>query len=500
MVVPAVPMGLVIDRTRFSDEDRRCFVERLDRSLDVLAELLARPGFGEGAPSLGAELELSLVDARGHAANRNVEMLRASDDPRLTVELDRFNIEANLRHGPLADRSLSRLVDECHDCLREIGRAAATQAVESVMIGILPTLSLGDLQHEAMTSSRRYEALSRSLRQLRHGPFQLDIHGEEDLQVACDDVTLEGAATSFQVHLRVPPDEFARVYDAIQLATPVVLALAANSPTFLGRRLWNETRIALFKQAVDHRSERGTHGRPARVSFGDDWTGVPLDLFRETVQRHVPLLPVVDQEDPVEALAAGVTPSLRELRLHQSTVWRWNRAIYDSSKGGHLRIEMRALPSGPTVVDMVANAAFHIGLALDIAPEADGWRREIAFGTVSADFYRAARDGLDTQIEWPVSLGGRGGASGIPALLPMLLDRAQRGLTRAGVSPADSSAFLRIIERRGHVGQTGASWQRAALAQAEHSRPREEAIAVMFRSYLDRQRDGEPVDRWRLPA
>lgn len=493
-------MGLAIDRTSFSDEDRRRFVERLDRSLDVLSELLARPGFGEGAPSLGAELEVSLVDSRGHAAMRNAEVLRASDDPRLTVELDRFNLEANLKHGPLADRSLSRLVDECHDCLREIERAAATQAAESVMIGILPTLSLGDLQHEAMTSSRRYEALSRSLRHLRHGPFQLDIHGEDDLQMACEDVTYEGAATSFQVHLRVPPEQFARVYDAIQLATPVVLALAANSPTFLGRRLWDETRIALFKQAVDHRSERGTHGRPARVSFGDDWTSEPLDLFRETVHRHVPLLPVVDLEDPVEALASGETPHLRELRLHQSTVWRWNRAIYDSSNGGHLRIEMRALPSGPTVVDMVANAAFHIGLALDIAPDADDWRRETAFGTVSSDFYRAARDGLDTRVEWPASLGGGGRADGIRALLPMLLGRAQRGLTRAGVVAVDSSAFLRIIERRVHVGQTGASWQRAALARAEQSRPRQEAIGVMFRAYRDRQRDGEPIDRWRVPA
>jgi hypothetical protein len=485
-------MGLVIDRTRFSDEDRRRFVERLDRSLDVLSELLARPGFGEGAPSLGAELEVSLIDTRGHAAMRNGEVLGASDDPRLTVELDRFNIEANLKHGPLAGRSLSRLIDECHDCLREIERAAATQAAESVMIGILPTLRLVDLQHEAMTSSRRYEALPRSLRHLRHGPFQLDIHGEDDLQMACDDVTYEGAATSFQVHLRVAPDQFSRVYDAIQLATPVVLALAGNSPTFLGRRLWDETRIALFKQAVDH--------RPERVSFGDDWTSAPLELFRETVHRHVPLLPVVDLEDPVEALASGATPGLRELRLHQSTVWRWNRAIYDSSNGGHLRIEMRALPSGPTVVDMVANATFHIGLALDIAPEAAGWRREIAFGTVASDFYRAAREGLDTRIEWPVSLGGRGGPAGIRSLLPMLLDRAQRGLTRAGVDPADSSTFLSIIERRVHVGQTGASWQRAALAKAEHSRPRQEAIAVMFRAYLDHQRDGEPVDRWRLPA
>lgn len=493
-------MGLAIDRTSFTDDDRRRFADRLERSLDVLATLLGRPGFGHGAPSLGAELEVSLVDGQGQALMRNTEILRAAADSRLTVELDRFNLEANLRHGPLAGRSLSGLVDECQDCLHRLDQAAAPQTARSVMIGILPTLSLDDLQHQAMTSIPRYEALARSLRELRDEPFKLDIHGEDDLRMTCDDVTYEGAATSFQVHLRVPPGEFVQVYNAIQLATPVVLALAGNSPTFLGRALWDETRIALFKQAVDHRPERGAHGRPARVSFGDEWTVAPVDLFTEPVRRHTPLLPVIDEEDPVEALNAGVTPGLRELRLHQSTVWRWNRAIYDPVDGGHLRVEMRALPSGPTVADMVANAAFHIGLALDLAGDADEWRQDIAFESVSNDFYRAARHGLATRFEWPAALGGPARPTGIRSLVPLLLDRAQRGLTRVGVDPAESKTFLSIIERRAYVGQTGASWQRAALAQAEQGRPRGEAIAHMFRAYLDRQLDGEPVDRWRLPS
>jgi gamma-glutamyl:cysteine ligase YbdK (ATP-grasp superfamily) len=490
-------MGLEIDRIEFDEADRRRFAERLDRSLAALEQLLARPGFGEGAPSLGAELEVSLVDGEGRPLLRNTAVLGESVDSRLTVELDRFNLEANLHHGPLAGQSLTTLIAECNDCLVEIRRAAALHGAQVAMIGILPTLTQANLGPDAMTQSLRYEALSRSLRGLRDEPFLLDIHGDDDLRLACNDVTYEGAATSFQVHLRVSPREFADVYDAIQLTTPLVLAIAGNSPTFLGRRLWHETRIALFKQAVDHRAERGEHGRPARVSFGARWTRDPIELFRETVDSHAPLLPMLDDEDPDEAIAAGNAPRLRELRLHQGTVWRWNRAIYDPAAGGHLRVEMRALPAGPTVVDMVANAAFHIGLALDIAADFPAWRDEIAFDTVHHDFYRAAREGLGTSLEWPAGLGGPGR---VAELVDRMLPRAQAGLARAGVAEPEIRELLAVIDRRARSGRTGASWQRLALAQAESTRPRDEAIAHMFRGYLERSRSGEPVGGWKLPA
>ena len=399
-------MGLEIDRIDFDDVDRRVFAERLDRSLEVLEDLLGRPGFGDGAASLGAELEVSLVDERGQPLMRNAEVLEESVDPRLTVELDRFNLEANLRHGPLAGSSFSALRRECDECLSELRRAAARHGARLAMVGILPTLTRDQLDGDAMTPCLRYEALSRSLRDMRDEPFLLDIHGDDDLRLTCEDVTYEGAATSFQVHLRVPPSDFAAVYDGIQLATPLVLAAAGNSPTFLGRRLWHETRIALFKQAVDHRPERGQEGRPARVSFGEGWTASPLDLFRSAVEGHPALLPVMDDEDPDAALGAGRAPGLRELRLHQGTVWRWNRAIYDPAEGGHLRVEMRALPSGPTVVDMVANAAFQVGLALQVASEAEHWRESALFEVVHADLYRAAREGLAAPLTWPRALDG----------------------------------------------------------------------------------------------
>src|SRR6266511_3889270 len=260
-------MGTNIDREAFDEVDDARFQQRLEQCLSTLGELLERPGFGVGPATIGAELELFLVDEMARPLPHNQAVRAAAADARVNVEL------------------------------------------------------------------------------------------------ASDDVALEGAAASFQVHLRVDPDEFTRTYNAVQAATAPVLAVAGNSPTLLGHRLWEETRIPLCKQSIDDRDGRGLRRRLARVAFGTGWLrGGPLGLFAEGVQLHQPLLPVLGDHDPLAGMEEGQAPPLQELRLHQGTVWRWNRAVYDPASGGHLRIEMRALPSGPTVTDMLANAALLVGL------------------------------------------------------------------------------------------------------------------------------------------
>jgi gamma-glutamyl:cysteine ligase YbdK (ATP-grasp superfamily) len=494
-------LGLEIGRDQFSEHDYACFAVRLEACLETLAELLAVPGFGAGEPSIGAELEVSLVDAHGAPLPLNRAVLAETMDPRLTVELDRFNLESNLRHGPLKGRPFAALAAECRGALAEMQRAAALHGGRVVTIGILPTLDRSALDEAAMTDSPRYRALSAGLRRLRREPFLLDIHGEDALRLRCHDVTYEGAANSFQVHLRVAPDAFARTYNAIQLATPVVLAVAGNSPIFLGLRLWEETRIALFKQAVDHRSEHGPGRAPARVSFGDGWIEGPFQLFEENVRLHPALLPIVDADDPRRALAEGRTPALRELRIHQSTVWRWNRAIYDPADGGHLRVEMRALPSGPTVPDMLANAAFQIGIALALAPDADAWCAGASFEAVHRSFYRAASEGLDAELAWPLARGRELAPRRALDLVDDLLPLAQQGLDRGGVERVDSAPLLATIERRARRGRTGAAWQRRALAAAEAAgRTRPEALAWVLERYLEGAASGEPVDRWPDPV
>ncbi len=489
-------MGLEIEREEFTAEEHEAFATRLAESLRVLADLLERPGFGEGPASVGAELEVSLVDEGGRPLCMNRDVLAESMDPRLTVELDRFNLESNLRHSPLQGRPFAALGREMHGALDEVSRAAACRGAGVAMVGILPTLRQSDLESDVMTDSARYRALSRSLRRLRREPFHLRIQGEDPLDLRCYDVTFEGAATSLQLHLRVAPQRFAAVYNAIQLATPVALAVAGNSPIFLGRRLWDETRVALFKQAVDHRPEELRRGTPARVSFGEGWITGPLELFRESVTRHPVLLPVMNGEAPREVLAGGGTPHLRELRLHQGTVWRWNRAIYDPAEGGHLRVEMRVLPAGPTIADMVANTAFYLGLALWLAEAEPAWSASWPFERLHRDFYRSAREGLAARLAWPTEPGAPLCETASQALVERLLPQAQAGLDRAGVERSDSEPWLVLVERRTRSGRTGAAWQRRALAAAEQRVGREEALARMFAHYRRHSESGVSVDAW----
>jgi hypothetical protein len=489
-------LGTEIDRERFDAGDYARFAARLEDSLEALARLLARPGFGEGPRSLGAELELFLVDAEGGPLPLNEAVLRETVDPRITVELDRFNLECNLRPTPLAGRPFSALAREIDDALAELRRAAAVHRGRIALIGILPTLRVGDLQPSAMTDSPRYRALSAALQRLRREPFRVRIDGADPLDISCEAVTFEGANTSLQIHLRLPPREFADVYNSAQLATALALAASGNSPTFLGHRLWEETRIALFKQAVDQRGSG--RGRVPRVGLGTGWVREGAwELFAESVALHEPLLPVLSEQDPLDCVRSGGVPSLHEMRLHQGTVWGWNRALYDPAEGGHLRIEMRGLPAGPTRPDMLASAAFLVGLAFGLAPDAKRWTREVPFALAEHNFYRAAQSGLDAELAWPT-------AAGPPAPLPArelvarLLPLARTGLARVGVDPQESEPLLELVSARVASGRTGSAWQRAALDRLEPRLGRERGISRMLQRYLEHAETQRPVHEWPL--
>ena len=489
-------MGEEIDAERFSDDDRRRFAARCRDGLTALEALLARPGFGAGPPSLGAELEIGLVDAAGRAAPVNHEVRAAVDEPRLDLELDRFNLEFNSHPVAFGGRPLEALGADLEDGLARVARAAAPAGARPITVGILPTLSVDDLGPAAMSDSARFRALGAGLRELRGGPFDIDIDGPEPLRLRWEDVTLEGAATGLHVHLRMPPSAFASAFNAAQMAVAPVLAASGNSPLLLGHVLWEETRVALFGQAVDDRAPVTEAWFASRASFGHGWIAAPHEPFAESVALHVPILPQVGDEEPLAVLAAGGTPALSELRLHHGTVWRWNRAVLAVGDDPHLRIEMRALPAGPTVRDMRANVALLVGLTLALAPQAGWMARSLPFALARRNFYEAARSGLDALLLWPSSEAPSPRPWAAPTLVASLLPVARVGLVGLGVDPDEADDLLGVIAARVEARATGSAWQRAALAALERRLPRERALAALTEGYIARAATGAPVHEW----
>jgi gamma-glutamyl:cysteine ligase YbdK (ATP-grasp superfamily) len=491
-------MGIDVPLERFEEGDYARFAEKLKLDLSALELLMRRPDFGSGPTSIGTELELNLVDAEGRPALCNNDVLERVKDERLTLEVNRFNLEINARPTPLAGRPFSAMHAELDHALGAARRGAQSLGARIATIGILPTLERRHLGASALSDAKRYRALAAGLMRIRGEAFDIQIEGEDALAVRSHEVTFEGANTSLQVHLRVAPEAFARVYNAAQAATAVVLAAACNSPFFLGHRLWHETRVALFRQSVDDRGDkREDDWRPARVSFGHGWVRQgALELFEEAATLHEPVMPVMSGEDPLAVVRAGGIPELSELRLHHGTVWRWNRAVYDPGEGGHLRIELRALPAGPSVRDTVANAAFLVGLTLGLEPRMAEYTAGLTFGHARRNFYEAARHGLSAELLWPEAIAPSPRSTNARELAERLLPVARQGLISAGVESAEAEAWLALIADRIRSGVTGAVWQRNAYARALEQHPPREALRLMLESYLAWSEADAPVHTW----
>ncbi len=493
-------MGIEIEQTEFVQDDFLRFRSCLQQNLGALHQLMVQPGFGKGMGSLGAELEMYIVDGDGYPLYANQEILAAADDPTLTLELNRYNLEYNLPPFRLDENPFSRTEETILANLERLGTVAAKHGGRIVPIGILPTLRETDFGTHCITDRRRYHALVKQLIERRGDKFQININGRDPLQLEMADITLEGSNTSFQVHYRVDPAAYADTFNAIQMMTPLALAIGANSPALFGHSLWHETRIPLFKQSIDTRHvDRYGLNEPARVSFGQGWAREGAEeLFREVVGIYPPLLPICSDSSPEQELAQGRVPSLAELRLHQSTVWLWNRPIYDDADGGHLRIEMRALPAGPSAVDMVANAALLIGLAEGIRPELSTLLPAMPFRNAEYNFYRAAQHGLDANLVWPSADGGSCIERPMRDILAELLPVAAQGLASIGISDAEAGRYLGIIEERLDSAQSGAVWQGRLFNQLKQRMPVQEAQHELLERFIGHSAANLPVAQWPL--
>lgn len=491
-------MGTSLKTRRFTQADYDVFSDRLRANLQVLTQLLERPGFGVGKASLGAELELSLVNSNGDARWVNQQLLDLADDPLLALEINRYNLEYNLAPVAAAGKPFTQITHAIDKKMKRISTLARPLDAEPLAIGILPTLSKRDISAAAMTNKNRYHVLNNALKELRGHDLEVDIDGPEPLKLSLSNLNIEGANTSFQVHLRVNPEQFANCYNAAQLGTAAALAISTNSPLLLGHKLWEETRVILFKQSVESRDMRHDHYiGPSRAGLGNCWIkNSAVELFEASVRDYPILIPAHSNEDYQQALKEGDTPELADLCMHHGSVWHWNRAIYDPAAGGHLRIELRALPSGPTSLDMAANAAFSVGITQGLASAMPAFTRQLDFSAVQHNFYAAAKHGLDAEFLWPRKTRASAAPLAASKVIKKLIPIAAAGLAELAVDQAEINYFLGIIEARLKARQTGARWQLDKLAELEQQHTRPQALQHLLQSYMANCASGVPVHCW----
>jgi len=487
-------MGQDVAKTQFTREDRQQYRQKVRRSLDVFARMLAESRFDVERRSMGLEIELNLADEGGDPAMVNEKVLTLIADEDFQTELAQFNIEINIPPQKIEGKVFRTLEREVRASLNHADDMSKQAEADVVMIGILPTLRPPHLTVDSLSSNPRYALINEQIFAARGEDLQISIDGVDKLNTYADTIAPEAACTSVQLHLQVNPETFAAHWNASQTIAGVQLALGANSPFFFGKELWRETRIALFEQATDTRPEElKAQGVRPRVWFGERWITSIFDLFEENVRYFPSLLPICEEEDPVEVLERGDVPKLAELRLHNGTIYRWNRPVYDVVRGKpHLRVENRCLPAGPTVVDVLANAALYYGL-IKVLAEADRpvWS-QMSFSAAEENFHAGARYGIDAKIYWP----GVGEVPATELVLRRLLPLAHQGLEEWGVDTADKDRLLGIIEQRCLTGRNGASWQAAAFHRLHDDHDRFDALREMMRSYVTHMHSNEPVHTW----
>jgi hypothetical protein len=485
----------VSDRS-FSREDRQRYREKVKRCLSAMRSMLDDGRFETGKQTIGLELEIYLVDRSGTPMMVNDQVLSRIESEDFQTELAQFNIEFNLPAHVVGGDVLTQLHDELAASLDHALKSAESLDARIVIVGILPTLQDLHVTLGNVSRNPRYKLLNEQILQARGEDLRIDIEGPERLSTWADSIMLESASTSMQLHLQVDPGDFARYWNVAQAISAFQIAVGCNSPFFLGKELWRETRIALFEQSIDTRTEElAAQGVRPRVWFGERWITGPLDLFEENVRYFPALLPIMDDEDPLAALERGDVPSLSELNLHNGTIYRWNRPVYGRGEDRpHLRVENRVLPAGPTIVDGIANTAFYYGLIRAVADQEPPIDQRLSFSAATENFFTAAKDGIDAQLHWP----GVGVATATDLVLRHLLPLAQEGLDAWGVDTADRDRYLRIIEARCERAQTGATWQVATFRRffEDGGLARDEALLRMTSRYLEHMREDVPVHEW----
>jgi len=484
------------------ESGRQQFVSNLLQDMQALEYMLHNSIFEKGVTRIGAEQEMCIIRKKSFKAAPIaldiIELLK--DMPWLDTELAKFNLEINLDPRIFTGSALKDMEAETKEKLHIIKEALFSFKSDILLTGILPTLHKNDLESHNLTPRERYKLLVESLSaQLLGQAFELRIQGIDELLLRSHTPLLEAANTSFQVHLQVDPENFVSYYNIAQALTAPVLGISANSPIVFGRRLWHESRIALFQQALDVRTtHEHMRERSPRVNFGSDWVHHSiLDIYREDIARFRSLIYPETYENAMEAVLEGNIPKLSALQIHNSTVYRWNRPCYGISDTGkpHLRIENRVLPAGPTVVDEIANAALWLGAVIGCAKEWGDIRKKMSWEDVRDNFEKAARFGIDSKFTWFKDKK----ITVTDLVNEELIPLAKEGLTAQGIHSGDIDFYMNIISQRAKLNLNGARWQLRAFTKLKKETSMDEAITVMTSAIYENQKLGKPVHTWELP-
>lgn len=480
-----------------NESTRQAFMKSLLEEVRALEIMLEKGMVESGVSRIGAEQEMFLINQARQPALTALDVLKELDDERFTHELGLFNIEANLSVQEFHSDCLSRMEAEAQEVYAKARKAAAACDSEIALVGILPTLTKKNLGLDSMVPKPRYFALNDAIMALRGDNLKFTINGIDQLVVNHDNLMLEACNTSFQVHFQVSPDSFAKLYNIAQTITGPLLAAAVNSPILLGKRLWHETRISVFEYSIDARSTtHQTRGLKPRVHFGDHWVDESVtEIFKEDIARFRVILTAETEADPLAMVAQGIAPKLKALCLHNGTVYRWNRACYGVHNGvAHLRIENRVMPSGPTVIDEIANTAFFVGMMAGMAAKIDDVRELIPFDDIKANFMAAAREGIRAQMNWF-------GDTHMPAqelILEELLPLAVEGLQQHGVDQKDIDRYLGVMRDRVASRRTGSRWALESLSNMHGRGTEDQRLRCLVSSMVAQQIGGQPISEWKL--
>ena len=488
-------MGNLIFKNIPGEKAKAIYIQQLLTDIEALEQMLEK-GMLEKAPvRIGAEQEFCLVDELWEPSNKAMEVLRALDDPKITTELARYNLEINLDPVVLSGECFTKMHGQLDGLLEKVRKESGKWGLKVILTGILPTIDKRHLTTSYMTPIERYQVLDQTIRKFRGSDIELHIKGVDEINLHHDSILLEGCNTSFQAHLQIDPDHFADTYNWCQVISGPVLSITANSPILMGRELWQETRIALFTQSVDTRaSGHILHEREARVGFGNDWAkGSVASYYREEIVRFRSLLHGDFETDSLSELNMGKVPKLKALGLHNGTVYKWNRVCYGVTHGKpHIRIENRYMPAGPTTTDEIANLMFWVGLMMGRPKSFDTIQTKMDFKDVKSNFYNAARYGTAAQFYWDGRL--------VPCkdlLLDHLLPMAYRGLYAMHVKPEDAERYLSVIENRIKT-HNGARWSTQSLRKLKKNHKSAKALQLLTADMYFHERKGYTVDAWEL--